>query len=467
MWLKAKNVVEEELYFGTSPSTMTLVASFNDDSNIYDPGVLDPYQSYSWRVDTKTASSGSTFIQGDVWGFTVEKPLAVTTQTVVVSEDVHVESDKPTTNLDGSVKLKVHTTDAGVVDKLAYLKFTIPTLADNELKKATLRLHRTATSATQDLEVYALADTTWNASNMTWDTRPSSIGDLITTVDVSGGTWQEIDVTAHAAEGDVAFVLGRAASTSKRDVDSAESAFAPELVVEHIEIDPDAPPAAPTNLSAVNELKGNRLTWNTVEDATTYNVYRRISAEDFFVTPLNSTPLSELTFFDDGPVLNTTYQYVVKATASNARESFDSNLAYRSLVDADSDGMADSWEIFYGLNTKIDDGAVDSDNDGKTNFEEYTENTEPAPAPGTEPTQGTEPAPETEPTPGTEPAPETEPTPGTEPAPETEPTPGTEPTPEPEPTPRTDTSEAESSGGAPSVYLMLMMIFALRLRRSR
>lgn len=380
MWLKAKNVLEEELYFGTSPSIMTLVETFTDDSNIYHPGTLEPHQTYYWRVDTKTISSGTDFIQGDVWEFTVEKPLTITTQTVVVNEDVHVESSKPNTNLDGSVKLKIHTTDggAGVVDKLAYLKFTIPTVADNELKKVTLRLHRTATSATQGLEVYPLADTTWDATTMTWDTRPSTAGDLITTVDVSGSSWQSIDVTAQVAEGDVAFVLGRSANSNNRDVDAAESAFAPELVIEYIEIDPDAPPAAPIGLTAVNELQGNRLTWSAVDNAVSYNVYRRISPEDFFVTPLNSAPITELDFFDDGVVLNTGYQYVVKATSSNDRESFDSNLAIITLVDVDLDEMADSWENYYGLDVTIDDSALDPDNDGKTNFEEYQAGTDPS-----------------------------------------------------------------------------------------
>jgi hypothetical protein len=377
MWLKAKDVVEEKLYFGTSPSNMTLATTITGVNNIYSPGALIPHQSYYWRVDTKTASSGTDFIPGDVWEFTVEKPLAVTTQTVVVTEDVHVESAKPTTNLDGSVKLKVHTTDVGVVDKLAYLKFTVPTVVDSELKKVTLRLHRTNSSSTQGLEVYALADTSWNATTMTWDTRPSSVGALITTVTVSGATWQDIDVTAHVAEGDVAFVLGRAASTPNRDVDSAESAFAPELMVEHIEIDPDAPPAAPTGLSGVNELKGNRLTWDAVTNAVSYNVYRRITPEDFFVTPLNSTPITSLTFFDDGPVVNTAYQYVVKATASNDRESFDSNVAIITLIDADNDDMADSWESYYGLNPSLNDSASDFDSDGKTNLEEYLADTDP------------------------------------------------------------------------------------------
>jgi pectate lyase len=39
--------------------------------------------------------------------------------------------------------------------------------------------------------------------------------------------------------------------------------------------------------------------------------------------------------------------------------------------DTDNDGMADSWEAARGLNTALDDSALDDDGDGYTNIEEY------------------------------------------------------------------------------------------------
>ena len=42
-----------------------------------------------------------------------------------------------------------------------------------------------------------------------------------------------------------------------------------------------------------------------------------------------------------------------------------------SPADTDNDGMADSWEVTEGLNTKADDSNQDKDNDGYTNIEEY------------------------------------------------------------------------------------------------
>lgn len=45
--------------------------------------------------------------------------------------------------------------------------------------------------------------------------------------------------------------------------------------------------------------------------------------------------------------------------------------------DTDNDGMPDGWEVKYGLNPLSDDSAADDDNDGLSNYEEYTGGTDP------------------------------------------------------------------------------------------
>ena len=42
-----------------------------------------------------------------------------------------------------------------------------------------------------------------------------------------------------------------------------------------------------------------------------------------------------------------------------------------SPTDADNDGMADTWELSYGIDTTNNDSSLDKDNDGYTNIEEY------------------------------------------------------------------------------------------------
>jgi hypothetical protein len=46
-------------------------------------------------------------------------------------------------------------------------------------------------------------------------------------------------------------------------------------------------------------------------------------------------------------------------------------------ADGDLDGMSDGWEVRYGLNPRVDDGALDRDLDGATNLAEYLAGTLP------------------------------------------------------------------------------------------
>lgn len=49
-------------------------------------------------------------------------------------------------------------------------------------------------------------------------------------------------------------------------------------------------------------------------------------------------------------------------------------------TDDDNDGMPDDWELQYGLNPLADDSALDSDQDGVSNIDEYTDGTDPSEA---------------------------------------------------------------------------------------
>ena len=48
------------------------------------------------------------------------------------------------------------------------------------------------------------------------------------------------------------------------------------------------------------------------------------------------------------------------------------------LADSDGDGMHDSWEESFGLDSSVDDAADDFDNDGMTNLEEYQQGNDPS-----------------------------------------------------------------------------------------
>lgn len=48
-----------------------------------------------------------------------------------------------------------------------------------------------------------------------------------------------------------------------------------------------------------------------------------------------------------------------------------------SISDSDHDGMNDTWESAHGLNTTLNDSALDPDNDGSTNIQEFTAASDP------------------------------------------------------------------------------------------
>jgi len=63
-------------------------------------------------------------------------------------------------------------------------------------------------------------------------------------------------------------------------------------------------------------------------------------------------------------------------------EDSDGNVKYDSVTvlvsaDADSDGMADDWEVAYGLDTLLDDSQLDPDNDHLVNRDEFYVGTDP------------------------------------------------------------------------------------------
>ncbi|TLX74327.1 T9SS type A sorting domain-containing protein [Labilibacter sediminis] len=64
MWLPAYKSSNNRVYFGTSEDHLELLAT--QQNNIYDPGDLDPSQTYFWRVDCLTEDGWQT---GETWSF--------------------------------------------------------------------------------------------------------------------------------------------------------------------------------------------------------------------------------------------------------------------------------------------------------------------------------------------------------------------------------------------------------------
>lgn len=75
----------------------------------------------------------------------------------------------------------------------------------------------------------------------------------------------------------------------------------------------------------------------------------------------------------EGKILYNLYAYIEQVNRFIPLGTIKVNV----LEDEDNDGMADEWEVLYGLDPSIDDSQLDSDNDGVSNLLEYQNRSSP------------------------------------------------------------------------------------------
>jgi len=107
-------------------------------------------------------------------------------------------------------------------------------------------------------------------------------------------------------------------------------------------------------LSNVREYELNTLPNNEDSDGDTLTDANEVNIH--FTNPINVD--------SDEDTLNDNIEINVHLTNPN-------------LLDTESDGMSDGWEVLYDLNPLLDDGALDNDEDGRSNLTEFEEGTNP------------------------------------------------------------------------------------------
>ncbi len=78
----------------------------------------------------------------------------------------------------------------------------------------------------------------------------------------------------------------------------------------------------------------------------------------------------------DAQLSTGTHTITLAATDSDSNVATD-QIIVTVMADADSDGMPDEWETARGLNSSFDDSRLDPDQDGATNIDEYSADTDP------------------------------------------------------------------------------------------
>lgn len=249
--------------FTLSPAggTAPLTVSFTDTSggaptswawDFQNDGVVDSTQrnpqftyaaagSYTVKLTVSNASGSDDEIRTSAVSVTDPSAPPGSTSTFSAAADARVQEANPTTNYGTSSGLR---TDGGTdPDVESYLRFAVTGVGS--VTSAKLRVYATTGSANGPA-AYAVADTTWSETGITWSNRPARSAAADDKGTVAAGSFVEFDVTSLVkGNGLHTFAL---ATTSSDGVDfsSREAATAgqrPQLVVTSGAAEP-APPIA-------------------------------------------------------------------------------------------------------------------------------------------------------------------------------------------------------------------------------
>jgi Bacterial Ig domain/K319L-like, PKD domain len=210
---------------------------FQLDGNPLEAEVTTAPYAISW--DTTTAAAGThtlTAVARDAAGnTTVSSAVSVTvsnppaTLTFTPTADAAIKADLPNKNYGASVNLGARNSPSPVEDFL--MKLTVSGVGSRSIVSARLRLYN-VDSSDKGGDFYAIADTSWTESGVTWSNAPAA-GSLVASLGaVTKDTWYEVDVTS-LITGDGVFGL-RVKSTSSNWVgygSKERAGVIPELVV--------------------------------------------------------------------------------------------------------------------------------------------------------------------------------------------------------------------------------------------
>ncbi len=359
MWLEGRDALSHDVYFGTISGGLAFMT--NQMNNIFDPGPLVEQQTYYWRIDEVTSTG---IVTGTEWSFTPGSLKATTFTTLYAIADASVRTNNPTTNYGSSSSLELANYPLASnprYDRRAFVKFDVN--VTGKVVSAELKLHRSSATSNVDVETYSMSDTSWNESTVTWNTQPAIDGVLLDANQVNGGSnWASFVVTDGVTNGLVSLALLKPEGGGRRAVDSRDSAWPPELIVEYEIPFPD-PPAAPQNLVASAGLNQISLDWadNTEAFLAGYHVYRTDYLDDDFVR-INATTLTNSSFIDTTAVPGVTNYYKVRAVDDYGQLSAGTPYA-SAIASGGGGGNATNWvELTYddfesGFGNYTDGGA--------------------------------------------------------------------------------------------------------------
>nr|WP_246418121.1 type VI secretion system tube protein Hcp [Haloferula luteola] len=116
---------------------------------------------------------------------------------------------------------------------------------------------------------------------------------------------------------------------------------------------------------------GAVLEWMLPDDEK--SVFCRLEMDGVFVTAVRPSAMGDDAFSEEVAFAVTRLTYRYRADSKDEVEVSLDGISQ----DGDDDGMADAWELEYGLDLESDDGALDLDHDGQSNLSEFLAGTDP------------------------------------------------------------------------------------------
>jgi fibronectin type 3 domain-containing protein len=255
-----------------------------------------------------TASSGS------AQSLNSNEVLANVTNGVSLTDtaDTYVAQGSPTGNFGQSTSL-VDTGKTGL-SEVSYVTFDLRGTTGS-ITNATFKLYKNSHDVAETVTVYGISPSSWSELGTTWNTAPSLTGaTVVGTLAIGAGVgYYTCDVTSYlqaqkaAGATSVSFAIAGNSTAVTAYFSREYPINIPRLTVLA---------TATTIASGLVATPGEQqvlLTWQPVQNATGYNVYRSTSSGGTYTKITTTAPSVANAYIDTGRTNGTTYYYYVKA----------------------------------------------------------------------------------------------------------------------------------------------------------
>ncbi|MBD0282193.1 MAG: DNRLRE domain-containing protein [Thermoleophilaceae bacterium] len=220
--------------------------------------------------------------------------------------------------------------------RVSYLRFDLSGLTGS-VQKATLRVHARTSADSLGVDLHGVSSNLWTEGGLTYSNAPPIGASVHRSGGFSAGAWVSLDATQLVQGGGLVSMAIGTVSSTRREFDTRESAYGPQLVVETTDETPNAFPPANTSAPTVSGTPqvGQVLTaapgsWSGTEPISYSYQWERCDSTGASCTGIAGATAT--TYAIVSADLGSTLR--VSVTASNASGSALASSAHTSAVTA-------------------------------------------------------------------------------------------------------------------------------------